>query len=103
MKFTVENLLLAAEIRPIANELRRAAFAASKKAADLEYKEFDSPTIAYTAAELQAQEAAEAARTQHLSKMKTFEQDWYVNNPLGNFVKPALAELEQIAVAISDS
>lgn len=86
MKFTVEELLLAANIRPIASDLRKAAFAGARKAA-----------------ERQAQEAAEAARTQHLSKMKTFEQDWHANNPLGNFVKPALAELEQIAAAIMDA
>jgi hypothetical protein len=103
MKFTVENLLLAAAIRPIASDLRKAALAAARKAVDLEYKEFDSPTIAYTAAERQAQEAAEAAEIQHLSKMKTFEQDWYADNPLSNFAKPALAELEKITAAISDS
>ena len=106
MKFTAEKLLLAAAIRPIASDLRQAAFAAARKTADLEYKEFDStltPFTEFTEAERQAQEAAEAARTQHLSKMKTFEQDWYANNPLGNFVKPALAELEQIAATISDS
>lgn len=103
MKFTVENLLLAAAIRPIASDLRKAALAAAKKAADLEYKEFGSSTIAYTAEAQQAQEEAEAAEIQHLSKMKTFEQDWYASNPLSNFAKPALAELEKIAAAISDS
>lgn len=103
MKFTTEELLLAAQIRPIASDLRQAALAAARKAADLEYKEFDGPPIAYTEADRQAQEAAEAAKTQHLAKMKTFEQDWYANHPLGNFVKPALAELEQIAAVISDS
>lgn len=100
MKFTTEELLLAAQIRPIASDLRRAALAAARKAADLEYKEFDDLPISFTAAGRQAQEAAEAAKDQHLSKMKAFEQDWYANNPLGNFVKPALAELVQIAAAI---
>lgn len=106
MKFTVEKLLLAAQIRPIASDLRQAALAAARKAADLEYKEFDRPLLPSTGTERQAQEeaeAAKAARTQHLAKMKTFEQDWYANNPLGNFVRPALAALEEIAAAISDS
>lgn len=103
MKFTTEEHLLAAQIRPLASDLRKAAFAAARKAADLEYKEFDSPPTSFTAAGRRAQEAAKAARDQHLSKMKTFERDWYANNPLGNFVKPALAELKQIAAAISDS
>lgn len=103
MKFTTEELLLAAQIRPIARDLRQAALAAARKAADLEYKEFDGPILPFTAAERQAHKAAEAARDQHLAKMKTFEQDWYANHPLGNFVKPVLAELEQIAAVISDS
>lgn len=103
MKYTVENLLLAAQIRPIASDLRKAAFAAARKAADLEYKEFGGPMLPLTTAEQQAHKAAEAAEIQHLSKMKAFEQDWYASNPLGNFAKPALAELEKIASAISDS
>lgn len=74
MKHTTDDLLLAAQVRLLAIEFRRFAFVEARKAADLEYKDFNGPAIAYTDEDAQAQVDANAAHEQHLKKNEVFRR-----------------------------
>lgn len=103
MKHTVEQLLLAAQVRAIAQSLREAKRQADRTTANLRRVESELPDIAYTAEE---QARAEEARKQELKNeadARAFDSRWKAENPLTAFVPAALRELQDIADTISSA
>lgn len=100
MKHTTEELILAVHVREAATRHRNAALAEAKKSADMAHKEFDAPVIGYTAADQQAIADAESARKAHRASAAYFDRDWLEANPVTEFVRPAMRELEQIATVM---
>ncbi len=102
MNNTIEELLLAAAIRPIAAELRCKALKTAREAAELQWKEpAPPPPVAYTQADRDAQDAADCLEQERRAKAKTFDADWSAQHPISEFSLQAMAELEAIAAAIS--
>lgn len=105
MKHTTDLLLLAAAVREVAKELRTNAHSQAKQAAihrpalpqrlAIEYGISAEQWVENQAAEAAAEEA-------HFQKSKNFDRDWSNDNPLSNFIKPALQELETVASLITD-
>lgn len=104
MKHTIEELLLAAALRPLASQLREAARKKAKDAAGLAWRESESlPRIPYTQEERELADRIDEDRQKIARTGATFEAQWNNEHPIEEFVPAALADLEKIAGAINPS
>lgn len=97
------TLLVAAEVRKLAIELRTQARATALSGWASGHPEIaDGPPIAYTEEERKQEANLASQRQSRTQDRATFLQAWDKNQPLSSFMVQAIEELESVAKLITD-
>ena len=100
MKFTTEELILAAHIRDLAAKIRSGEW--EDALADWEGKRGKPPeeVIGYTEEDRAKNVVIRRQQDEYNAEVLLFKEQWADAHPIASFAKKALGKIEEVAIAI---